>query len=179
MQDLSKFRVPDGFRGRSKIGVQLWWLVQATLFRWSPQVLYKFRSWLLRIFGARIGRNVLVRPTVRITYPWKLSIGDYSWIGDDVVLYSLGFISIGNHSVVSQKCYLCAGDHDYHDEAFPIRARPISVGSRSWLAADTFVGPGVTIGDDVVVGARCSVFQDIVPNSVVVGTPARRVKDRF
>ena len=93
-QQLNKFKLPENFRGRNAITVQLWWLVQSTLFRASPQFLYGFRRLLLRLFGAKIGRKVIVRPSVKITYPWKVSIGDYSWIGDDVNLYSLGEIEI-------------------------------------------------------------------------------------
>ena len=94
-QDLSKFEVSKGFRGRSKITVQLWWIVEKTFFAMSPQFFYGWRRFLLRLFGAKIGKKVIIRPSVTTTYPWKLSIGDYSWIGDDVVLYSLGNIIIG------------------------------------------------------------------------------------
>lgn len=81
MQDLSGFNVPGGFRGGGAIKVQLWWAVQATLFRWSPQVMYRWRAFLLRMFGAKIGKNVVIRPSVKITYPWKLTTGDYSgWV---------------------------------------------------------------------------------------------------
>ena len=111
-QDLTFFRLPKGFRGGSAIKVQLWWLIQATLFHHSPQFAYGFRRWILRCFGAQVGQGTIIRPTVTITYPWKVTIGDYAWIGDDVVLYSLGDIEIGSHAVVSQKCYLCTGDHD-------------------------------------------------------------------
>ena len=113
MQDLQKFKVPDNFRGKSKIIIQLWWIIQATLFRASPQVLYGWRRFLLRCFGAEIGKGVIIRPSTQITYPWKVTIGDYSWIGDDVVLYSLGEIIIGKNTVISQKSYICTGTHDY------------------------------------------------------------------
>lgn len=78
MQDLSGFSVPKGFRGGNAIKVQLWWAVQATIFAWSPQVLYRWRAFLLRLFGAKIGKNVVIRPSVKITYPWKLTLGDYA-----------------------------------------------------------------------------------------------------
>lgn len=81
MQDLRGFSVPKGFRGGNVIKVQLWWAIQATLFSWSPQVLYRWRAFLLRLFGAKIGKNVVIRPSVKITYPWKLTIGDYAWVG--------------------------------------------------------------------------------------------------
>jgi putative colanic acid biosynthesis acetyltransferase WcaF len=178
VQDLSRFTLPVGFRGRSAWVVQLWWLTQAVLFRGSPQFAYGFRRFLLRLFGAQIGVAVILRPSVTITYPWKVRIGDYAWVGDDVVLYSLGDITIGAHSVVSQRSYLCAGDHDYQSETFEIRARPVVVGHHVWVASDVFVAPGVTIGDAAVVGARSSVFSDLPANMVCVGSPARPVKPR-
>jgi putative colanic acid biosynthesis acetyltransferase WcaF len=179
MQDLSDFRLPLGFRGRSAVVVQVWWAVQATLFAWSPQFLYPLRVWLLRIFGARIGCDVLIRPTARITYPWKVSIGDHSWIGDDVVLYSLGDITVGRNSVISQRSYVCAADHDPQDLSFAIRSRPISIGDGVWIATDVFIGPGVNVGDNTVVGARSSVFSSLPSNSICNGSPARVRRQRY
>ena len=179
MQDLSTFKLPAGFRGRSALVVQLWWLVQATFFRGSPQFAYGFRNWILRGFGAQIGRRVVIRPTATITYPWKVKIDDYAWIGDDVVLYSLGEIDIGAHAVVSQSSYLCAADHDYTQPDFPIRDRKISIGEQAWVASDVFVAPGVTIGAGAVIGARSSVFHDIQAGMVCFGSPARPVKSRL
>ena len=177
-QDLSSFVMPDCFRGRSALVVQLWWLVQASLFSWSPQFAYGFRRWLLRLFGAQVGQGVVIRPSVTITYPWKVSIGDYAWVGDNVVLYSLGEIEIGAHAVVSQSSYLCAADHDYTDSSFPIRSRKITIGSEAWVAADVFVAPGVTIGHAAVIGARSSVFADMPAGMVCFGYPCRPVKQR-
>jgi putative colanic acid biosynthesis acetyltransferase WcaF len=178
MQDLKRFGLPPGFRGRSVLSVQLWWLVQATLFRWSPQFAYGFRSRLLRAFGARVGHGVVIRPSVTVTYPWKVSIGDYAWVGDDVVIYSLGNINIGANAVVSQRSYLCAGDHDYTQVDFPIRARQIDIGAQAWLAADVFVAPGVTIGEGAVIGARSSVLKDMPAGMVCFGYPCVPVKKR-
>ena len=123
VQELDKFKLPKNFRGRNAFIVQLWWLVQSLLFRTSPQFLYGYRRFLLRLFGAKIGKKVIIRPTVKITYPWKISIGDYSWIGDDVDLYSLGEIEIGENVVISQKSYICTGSHDYKNSEFPIYAK--------------------------------------------------------
>ena len=177
-QDLSQFRLPSGFRGRSAVIVQLWWLVQATLFQHSPQFAYGFRRWLLRCFGAQIGRSVLIRPSVKITYPWRVRIGNYSWIGDDVVLYSLGDIVIGDNAVISQRGYLCAGDHDYTKTDFPIRGRPIIISSEAWVAADVFIAPGVTIGKGSLIGARSSVFTNMPAGMLCVGSPCKAVKKR-
>ncbi len=177
-QNLQKFRLPPNFRGKPSWYVQLWWLVQDTLFRLSPQFMYSWRRFLLRCFGAKIGKNVIIRPTVRVTFPWKIEIGDNSWIGDEVVLYSLGKIKIGTNAVVSQRSYLCTGSHDYESENFDITAESITIKDEVWLATDVFVAPGVTIGEGAVIGARSSVFKDIEGGYVYAGTPARRVKKR-
>jgi putative colanic acid biosynthesis acetyltransferase WcaF len=178
MQDLSRFRMPPNFRGRSALAVQLWWLVQATLFRWSPQFAYGFRNALLRAFGAKVGHGVIVRPTVTVTYPWKVSIGDFAWVGDNAELYSLGEIDIGANAVVSQRSYLCAADHDHTQADFPIRNRKITIGAQAWLAADVFVAPGITIGEGAVIGARSSVFKDMPAGMVCFGYPCVPVKPR-
>jgi len=112
-------------------------------------------------------------------FPWKVSIGDYSWIGDHVTLYSLEEIRIGKNAVVSQKSYLCTGSHDYEKKTFPIYALPITLEDECWLATDVFVGPGVTIGKGTVVGARSSVFKSLPPNKICTGTPVRIVRDRI
>jgi putative colanic acid biosynthesis acetyltransferase WcaF len=177
-QDLSLFRLPTGFRGRSAFYVQLWWIVQATAFRWSPQFAYGWRRFLLRVFGAQIGRNVVIRPSATTTYPWKLRIGDYSWIGDNVILYTLGFITIGEHTVVSQGSHICAADHDSRDRTFAIRSRPIVIGSQVWIASDVFVAPGVSIGDAAVVGARSTVFRNLPPHMICFGHPCVAVRPR-
>ena len=178
-QSLDRFTQPPNFRGRSAFIVQLWWLVQGTLFRWSPQFLYNWRRFLLRLFGANVGKNVFIRPTVRVTYPWKVSIEDYSWIGDDVVLYSLGEIKIGKNTVISQKSYICTGGHDYTNPTFEIYAKSINIGDEVWIATDIFVAPGVTIGRGAVVGARSTVLFDLPPGMVCYGNPAKPIKERI
>jgi putative colanic acid biosynthesis acetyltransferase WcaF len=179
IQDLKTFRLPPDFRGRSGLVVQLWWFVQAVFFRGSPQVMYGFRRWLLRLFGARIGKGVIVRPNVTIPYPWKLQIGDYSWIGDHAVLYCFAKITIGKNVVISQKSYLCAGTHDYRSPGFDIQAFPIVIEDEAWLAADVFVAPGITVGRGAVVGSRSSVFGDLPGMMVCVGSPARPIHARL
>lgn len=140
--------------------------------------MYGWRRFLLRSFGAKIGRGVILRPTMRTQFPWKVSIGDYSWIGDDVVLYSLGPISIGKNVVISQKGYLCTGSHDYTKPDFPIFFQAIHIEDECWLATDVFVGPGVRIGKGTVVGARSSVFKSLPPNKICIGSPVNVIRDR-
>jgi putative colanic acid biosynthesis acetyltransferase WcaF len=130
------------------------------------------------MFGASIGKDVKVRPSARITYPWKVRIGGWSWIGDNVVLYSLGEITIGANVVVSQRSYLCAASHDYESSNFDMLAGAIKVEDSVWLAADVFVGPSVSIGAGAVVGARSSVFRDLAGGYVYFGNPLRQVRRR-
>jgi putative colanic acid biosynthesis acetyltransferase WcaF len=177
-QDLSRFQLVPQFRGRPAWVVQLWWLVQAIFFHTSPQVLFGWRRLLLRLFGARVGKNVLIRPSVTVTYPWKVTIGDYSWIGDGAVIYSLSDITIGSHAVISQRAYLCAAGHDYSRVTFDMLPGPIRIGDQVWIAADVFVGPGVTVGEGCLVGARSSVFHDLPAGMVCFGSPAEPVKPR-
>jgi len=162
----------SGFdRGRPNAIISLWWFFQAIAFPLSLHNADNFRCRLLRLFGAKIGKKVKIRPTARITYPWKIAIGDYSWIGDDVVLYSLDHIIIGKHCVISQKSYLCTGSHDLQDPSFALTTAPIAIGSGVWLATDCFVAPGVVIGSNSVIGARSSVFQSMPEAQVCWGTP--------
>lgn len=169
--DLRRYDQSDFDRGRSNWYIILWWLVQAIAFPLSLHNFNGFRAWLLRLFGAKIGQNVVIRPTARFTYPWKIAIGDYSWIGDDVVLYSVDLIAIGSHCVISQKSYLCTGSHDIKDPAFGLITAPIEIGNGVWVATDCFIAPGVTIGANSVIGARSSVFRSIPMGRVAWGTP--------
>lgn len=178
-QKLNTFTMPDGFRGRGAVTVQLWWIIQATLFACSPQFAYKWRNRLLRLFGANIGENVIIRPSVRTTYPWKLTIGDNAWVGDHVELYTLGEISIGKNAVVSQRSYLCTGSHDYKSESFDIYAKPIVIEDEAWVASDVFISPGITIGNGAVIAARSSVFTNMPSGMVCVGSPAKPIKKRL
>jgi putative colanic acid biosynthesis acetyltransferase WcaF len=126
---------------------------------------------------------VRIRPTARITYPWKVSIGDWSWVGDGAVIYSLERIDIGCNVSISQRCYLCAGSHDYTKRDFRYILDPektqISVEDEVWLANDVFVGPGVTIGRGAVVGARSSAFGSLPSMMVCAGSPATARKPRI
>jgi putative colanic acid biosynthesis acetyltransferase WcaF len=178
MYDLKKFKMPSNFRGKNIFYVQIWWLVHSTLFAMSPQVFYRWRVFLLKLFGAKVGRHVIIRPSVKIVYPWKLTIGDYSWIGDNVELYTLGEIIIGENTVISQRSYLCTGGHDYGKETFDIYAEPIRIGDSCWLATDVFVSPGVTIEDNCVIGARSSVYKDISKGSICHGNPAKFIRNK-
>lgn len=163
---------------REKIGRQIWYFVEATLFRWSPRSCYRWRNWLLRRFGATVHRTARIRPSVTVEVPWNLTIGPDVIIGDHVILYCLGLICIGARTTISQYCHLCAGTHDYTKRSFPLLRLPITIGDDVWLAADVFVGPDVAIGDGTVVGARSTVVGNLPAWMVCVGQPARPVGER-
>ena len=160
-------------RGRPGWYILLWWLVQGVLFPLTPHSAQGLRVRLLRWFGARIGQGVIIRPTARFTYPWKVEIGNHSWVGDDVVFYSLDQISVGQHCVISQKTYLCTGSHNLQDPTFGLQTAPIAIGNGAWVAADCFIAPGVQIGANNVVGVRSTVLQDMPNQQVCWGNPCQ------
>jgi putative colanic acid biosynthesis acetyltransferase WcaF len=175
-QDLSRFG--GTARGRAAWRAQLWWLFETLFVRPTPQYMFGWRRLALILFGAKIGNHVLIRPGVRVTYPWNLAIGDYVWIGDDATLYSVAELSIGSHSVVSQEAYLCAGTHDYRDVSFRFVSAPIRIAGECWIGARVFIGPGVKVGHAAVIGAGSIVMKDVDAATIVAGNPAKLVGRR-
>ncbi len=155
-----------------------WLLVQSTLFRWSPRPLHGFRAALLRLFGADITGPVVIFPTARVVYPWKLSLAPCSMVGPHVNLYNLAPIRLEMGANISQFCHLCAGSHDFNRWSMPLVTAPITIGPNAWLGADVFVGPGVTVGELCVVGARSVVVGDLPARQVCVGSPCRPIRER-
>lgn len=154
------------------------WAMSRPLFFLSPRPLWAWRSYLLRLFGARIGRRAHVAPTVRIAIPWNLSIGDDASVGDKVILYNLGSIHIGATATISQNAHICAGTHDYKRPDFPLLKQPIFIEQGAWICADAFVGPNITIGEFAIVGARAVVTRNVEASAIVAGNPARIIKVR-
>jgi putative colanic acid biosynthesis acetyltransferase WcaF len=175
-QDLSRFG--GTAHGRAAWRAQLWWLFERLFVLPTPQYMFGWRRLALMLFGAKIGNHVLIRPGVRVTYPWNLTIGDYVWIGDNVTLYSVAEISIGSHSVISQEAYLCAGTHDYRDVSFRFVSAPIRIARECWIGARAFIGPGVEIGHASVIGAGSIVMKNVDAATIVAGNPAKWVGTR-
>jgi acetyltransferase-like isoleucine patch superfamily enzyme len=163
---------------REKLIRAIWMLGGRPLFRVSFHNWYRSRAALLRLFGARIGRDVRIRPTVHVEIPWTLDIRDGVTVGDYAILYSLGTITIGERTIISQYAHLCAGTHDHTDRRFPLIRDPIEIGPDAWIGADAFVGPNVRVGRLSVLGARSSAYKDLEPAMVYVGNPAHALKKR-
>ncbi|MFA7235496.1 MAG: hypothetical protein WC058_01415 [Phycisphaeraceae bacterium] len=148
------------------------------LFRPTPRSLGAWRKGLLRMFGAKMGRTSWVHPSVRIEVPWKLRVGEATFIDRNVLLYNHHGLNIGDRCTISQGVFLCSTSHDYTMTTMPVIGKTIVVEDDVWLCAEAFVAPGVLIGRGAVVGARAAVFTDIHPWTVVGGNPARFIKNR-
>lgn len=159
---------------REQFGRIAWALVHP-LFSLSPRPFWIWRRWLLRLFGAQVGPGVHIYPSVRIEIPWNLCIGNHSAIGDRAILYALGPITIGSRVTISQGAHLCAGSHNWQRPDRPLTKPPITILDDSWICADAFVGPGVTIGEKAIVGACGVVIKDVAAGLIVAGNPAKSI----
>jgi putative colanic acid biosynthesis acetyltransferase WcaF len=173
---------PSPWSRREKIARLAWMLVQATAFRWSPRGAYRWRNCLLRLFGARIrdkvGPHARVFPSARIHFPWKLEIASGVMIGPGVHVYNLGNVLLETGVNISQQVHLCSGTHDYACWTLPLQTADIRIGANTWIAAECFIGPGVTIGELAVIGARSVVVKDQPAKMVCAGNPCRPLKPR-
>jgi len=151
----------------------LWGVVWFMFFRSSPRPLHAWRRLILRMFGAKLGKHVNVYPNVKIWAPWSLTIGSFVGIADGVNLYNMAPISIDDHCVVSQGAHLCAGSHDIDSKNFQLIAKPIKLEKNVWVCAEAFIGPGVTVAEGCVLGARAVLVKNIAEQwSVWAGNPA-------
>lgn len=155
----------------------LWGAVKP-LFHFSPRIFFGWRSFLLRLFGAKIGKNVHVYNSATIYMPWNFEIGDWSGIGEYAYIYNLGKITIGSNTTISQRAHLCAGTHDYNSPDLPLLKPAIVIDDQAWICADAFVGPGVHVGEGAIVAARAVAVKNVEPWDIVAGNPARVIKKR-
>jgi putative colanic acid biosynthesis acetyltransferase WcaF len=175
--DIAANRNVQKWTPREQLGRVLWALAQP-LFRYSPKICWPWRRQLLRLFGATIGRDVHVHPSVRIEIPWNLELGNWSAVGFDVLVYNLGIVRIGERVTISHRAHLCAGTHDSRDPAMTLQKLPITIRDDAWICADSFVGPGVEVGPGAIVGARAVVVKNVEAWSVVVGNPSKTIGRR-
>lgn len=175
MIDVTANRAVRKWTRREQLGRVLWALA-TPLFRLSPRQVWSWRRMMLRLFGAKVGLEAHIYPSVRISIPWNLTLGQGCAVGERAILYALGPITIGQRATVSQGAHLCAGTHDIDDPARPLLKPPIEIGDDAWVAADAYVGPGVKIGAHAVVGARSVVVKNVEQGWIVAGNPARLIR---
>lgn len=166
------------FTLKNRIVRSLWNLVWFLFASWTPPFMHRWRRLLLIIFGAKMGLPSDVRGSARVWYPPLLEMHERALLAEHVICYNQAKVVVGKGALVSQGAHLCAGTHDIDDPNFQLLAFPITVGNNSWIAAEAFVGPGVSIGNNAVVGARAVVFSDIPESMVFVGNPAKPLRSR-
>jgi putative colanic acid biosynthesis acetyltransferase WcaF len=172
MINLSRFDNSRFDRGAWRGTELLWWIVRSLLFMPAFPVPSAFKRSALRAFGATVGRGVVIRSRVNITFPWRVEIGDHAWIGDEVLILSLDRVGIGANTCVSQRAFLCTGSHDFRQDTFNLVTAPIRIGESCWIGAQCFVGPGVSFGPGSRSLAGAVVVKDVPAGATVKGTPA-------
>ena len=177
MLDISQNRKNRKYN-KSEIIKRILWMICIPLFSMSPRPFFGWRNWLLRIFGATLGKHVHIYNSAKVYMPWNLTIGDWSAIGEDAYVYNLGLIIIGKCVTISHRAHLCAGTHDYSRPDLPLLKPPIHISDQAWICTDAFVGPGVSVGEGSIVGARAVVMKDVADWVIVAGNPARQIKKR-
>ncbi len=166
------------FSLKNRIGRACWNLIYLLLFRYSPRPLHSWRAFLLKLFGAKLGKKVHIYPAARIWAPWNIELGDLVGIADGVILYSQGKITVGARTSISQGSHICTGSHDYTKYGHPLITSPITIGSNVWVAAEVFIHPGVDIGEGTVVGARSVVNKSLPAWMICAGNPCKPIKER-
>ena len=175
--ELSRYDDSDFSRGAPAWEEACWLLVRGLFFQTFVPWPSALRVALLRVFGARVGRGVVVRANVNISFPWRLTVGDHVWFGEEAGILSLADVVIESHVCIIQRAYLCTGSDDFRREDFKLVTRPITVRAGSWIAAAAFIAPGVEIGAGAVVAAGSVVTHNVPPDTLVRGNPAVAVKD--
>ena len=178
MIDLARFDNSWYTPGRSRLIQAAWFFVGLPLVRCAVLPGSGLRRELLRLFGCRVGRGVVIKPGVRVKYPWRLVVGDHAWIGEDVWIDNLADVVIGSNVCISQGAYLCTGNHDWSDPAFGLMTKPITIRDGAWVGARALLAPGVTLGCCAVAAAGSVVTKDIPAYEIHAGNPARFVRRR-
>ncbi|BAY66020.1 putative acetyltransferase [Calothrix brevissima NIES-22] len=157
----------------------LWYFIGSPLVEsyWLP--MSKVKVWILRRFGATIGQQVRIKPGVKVKFPWRLSVGDFSWIGENTWIDNIAPVVIENHVCVSQGVYLCTGNHHWNHPDFKLIPAPIYIHESSWIAAKSVIGPGVTVGKGAVLTLGGVTGRSLDAMIIYAGNPAQAIKKRL
>lgn len=156
----------------------LWFFLGSPLLATRFIPMSGFKVFLLRAFGAQIGKGVRVKTGLRVKFPWRLMVGDYAWLGEDVWIDNLAEVIIGVHACISQGVYLCTGNHDWNHPDFKLIVAPIHIEESCWIAAKSVIGPGVTVGKGAVLVLGGVAGKSLEPMTVYAGNPAKPIKQR-
>ena len=152
---LNSFSNKNWNRGAGYLKILLWNLISIVFFENSLFVFYKPKILLLRIFGSTIGKNVIIKPNVKIKFPWKLKVDDYSWIGEKVWIDNLDHVLIGKNVCISQGAYLLTGNHDYKSVSFDLKTGKIEIKNSAWIAAKAIILPNTIVNEKSIIGVGC------------------------
>lgn len=177
LADIQSNRAARKYSLREQLRRVLWALGEYAL-RLSPRPCFAWRRMVLRMFGAKVGRAVNVYPTTRFYMPWNVEIGDWSAVGEDAFIYSLGKVYIGTGVSIAYRAHVCAGSHDFSDPTLPLIKPPVIIEDDAWIGTEAFIGPGTTVCRGAVVGARAVVVKDVPSMHIVGGNPARQIGTR-
>jgi len=177
--DLSRFSNAGFDRGASRLKEALWTLVRCLFFAPALPWPSAIRVFWLRLFGAKIGRGMIIRSRVNIHFPWRLEVGDHVWIGEECWLLNLAPIVIENHVCLSQRAFLCTGNHDFTSPTFELVVKSIHVETGAWIGAASFVGPGVCVASHALLTAGSVATTDLKQFTIYRGNPASAIKDRI
>ena len=175
--DLSKFK-NDAYRPGSKLKIWTWYIINSLFFINPLNPSSKIKTGLLRLFGAKVGRGVIIKPRVNIKYPWLLAIGNHVWIGEKVWIDNLAKVTIKDHVCVSQGALLLCGNHNYKKVTFDLIVGEINLEEGAWVGAKSIVCPGVTLMSHSVLAAGAVATKDLEPYAIYQGNPAIKVKTR-
>ena len=170
--DLSKYNKADYHPGRNAFVRAIWYVTNMLFFKSSWCTSYGLKRGLLRMYGAHIGPHVVIKPCVSVKYPWHLSIGENSWIGEQVWIDNLADVTVGKNCCISQGAMLLCGNHDYTKESFDLITGKIKLKDGAWVGAKAIVCPGVTMGEGSVLTAGSVATRDIERDAVCQGNPA-------
>ncbi len=175
--DLSSFQ-NKWYKPGARWKMAAWYICNILFFKNPFFPFSGIKIWILRLYGAKMGKGVVIKPVVNIKYPWKLSVGDFTWIGEKVWIDNLDEVTVGKHCCISQGALLLCGNHNYKKSSFDLIIKPINIEDGAWIGAQSTVCQGVTVGNHAVLSVGSVISKNMDPYSIYTGVPAQKVRER-